>query len=286
MVLLVLAGIAACGDASTSRIGPKGGTSSSGGDDEDATAKSGDILDETDGGSMVGVDPTPVPGDDDGDGIPNADDCDPSSTTLRKRIVEDALSTDNGLFAAPSGFPAASWSFDGAAAAYRQTRLLDGVDLSAYAKDSELTDVQIDVTAASTEVSTAFTPRLRQIFVVVGAVSNAGSFSGVGCGIEVVQGETPEQRTTIVKLSGSAASVVSTAVHRVSRPAVQVNEEFMMKVRFENGAMVCDVTQPKAPGGAITTQATASIGALKGSVGLYTRQTKALFKNIRVCAVK
>jgi hypothetical protein len=290
LVLLVLAGVAACGDASTSKIAPKGGSTNTSGDDGDAPTRSGDILDEQNGGGTSSGEPTPTtptPGDDDGDGVPNADDCDATSKTLRRRIVEDSLSTDTGLFAAPTGFPTASWSFDGAASAYRQTRLLDGVDVSAYAKDSALTDVQIDVTAASTEVSSAFTPRLRQIFVLVGAVASGGSFSGIGCGIEVVQGETPEQRTTIVKLTGSAASVVSTAVQRVSRPAVQINEEFMVKVRFEDGAMICDVTQPKAPGGAITTQATASnLGALKGSVALYTRQTKALFKNIRVCALK
>ena len=61
----------------------------------------------------------------------------------------------------------------------------------------------------------------------------------------------------------------------------------MMKLRFTGGAMICDVTQPGAPGGAATTTTTANnLGALEGSVGLFTRQTKATFKNIRVCALK
>jgi hypothetical protein len=290
MVLVVLAALAAaCGDASTSKIGPKGGSPGTGdGDESEPRSGSGDgILEEGDGGSMVGSDAnTAVADDDDGDGVPNADDCDPASKTLGRRIVEDSLGSDKGLFAPAAGFPTASWTFDGAAA-YRQIRLADAADVSFYSKDADLTDVQIDVVAASAEVSAALTPRLRQIFVVVGGISSGGNFSGHACGIEVVQGESPEQRTTITKLTGTTTSVVSTVVQRVSRPAVQVNEDFMMKLRFIGGAMICDVTQPGAPGGAVTTTATANnLGALKGSVGLYTRQTKATFKNIRVCGLQ
>jgi hypothetical protein len=283
---VVLAGLAAaCGDASTSKIGPKGGGA------DDSEPRSGrvedDVLAEEDGCAIVGDDAnTATTGDDDGDGVPNADDCDPTSKTLGRRIVEDPLGSDKALFAPADGFPTTSWTFDGAAA-YRQIRLADAADVSFYAKDSGLTDVQIDVTAASAEVSAALTPRLRQIFVVVGAVSSGGNFSGHACGIEVVQGESPEQRTTITKLTGTTANVVSTVVQRVSRPAVQVNEDFMMKLRFTGGAMICYVTQPGAPGGAVTTTATANnLGALKGSVGLFTRQTKATFKNIRVCGLQ
>lgn len=289
-VLVVLAGFgAACGDASTSKIAPKLGSAGEG-DDDEAETRSGrgdGVLDEEDAGGITGNEPsTPTPGDDDGDGVPNADDCDPTSKALGRRIVEDSLGADKGLFAPATGFPTASWSFAGAAA-YRQTRLADAADVSFYSQDADITDVQVEVTAASAEVSNAFTPRLRQIFIVVGATSAGGSFSGHACGIEVVQGETPEQRTTIVKLEGSPASVVSTVLQRVSRPAVQVNEDFGMKMRFSGGAMICDVTQPSAPGGAITTQATANnLGALKGSVGVFTRQTKAIFKNIRVCGLK
>lgn len=288
LVLVVLAAlVAACGDASTSKVAPKLG---GGGDDEETEPRNGaidDVLAEKDGGSIVGDDGgAPTPGDDDGDGVPNADDCDPSSKALGRRIVEDSLGSDKGLFAVAAGFPTTSWTFAGAAA-YRQTRLADAADVSFYANDADITDVQVEVTAASAEVSNAFTPRLRQIFVVVGATSAGGTFRGHGCGIEVVQGETPEQRTTIVKLEGSPANVTSTVLQRVSRPAVQVNEDFDVKMRFTGGAMICDVHQPSAPGGAVTTQATANnLGALKGSVGLYTRQTKGIFKNLRVCGIQ
>src|SRR5688572_25933555 len=103
MVLVVLAGLAAaCGDASTSKIGPKGG--SVGGDDESQprSGTTGDgVLDEEDGGTIVGSDAnTTIAGDDDGDGVPNADDCDPTSNTLKRRVVEDSLGSDKGLFAA------------------------------------------------------------------------------------------------------------------------------------------------------------------------------------------
>ena len=287
-VLVVLAGLAvACGDASTSKIGPKGGSPTRDDDSQPRSGTGDGILDEEDGGTIDGTDAsTTVVGDDDGDGVPNADDCDPTSSTLKRRIVEDSLASDKGLFAAAAGFPTTSWTFDGAAA-YRQIRLADAADAAFYAKESDIGDVQIEVTAASAEVSTAFTPRLRQIFVVVGGTSSGGNFSGHACGIEVVQGESPEQRTTITKLAGPIANVTATVVQRVSRPAVQVNEDFSMKLRFTGGAMICDVTQPGAPGGAVTTTATANnLGALTGSVGLFTRQTKATFKNIRVCALK
>ena len=277
----------ACGDASTSKIGPKGG-SAAGIDESETRGATPDngTLEERPGGSSGDPDPTTTPGDDDGDGVANADDCDPNSKTLGRRVVEDALGSDKGLFAPAAGFPTASWTFDGAAA-YRQVRLADAADAAFYTKDSALGDVQVEVTAASAEVSSAFTPRLRQIFVVVGGTSSGGNFTAHGCGIEVVQGEMPEQRTTIVKLEGTVGNVTSTVLQRVSRPAVQINEDFEMKLRLLGGAMICDVTQPGAPGGAVTTTATANnLGALQGSVGLFTRQTKATFKNIRVCGLK
>jgi hypothetical protein len=287
-VLLVIAALAAaCGDASTSKIGPKGGSAGVSDDDDTRSEKPNDgVLDETGGSTSGDPGTTTTAGDDDGDGVPNADDCDPASKTLRRRIVEDALGSDKGLFAPAAGFPTASWTFDGAAA-YRQVRLADAADVSFYAKEADLGDVQIEVTAASAEVSSAIAPRLRQIFVVVGGASANNTFSAVGCGIEVVQGETPEQRTTVVKLAGTSGAVTSTVLQRVSRPAVQVDEDFALKLRFLDGAMICDVTQPGAPGGAVTTTATANnLGALTGSVGLFTRQTKATFKNVRVCALK
>ena len=137
------------------------------------------------------------------------------------------------------------------------------------------------VTAASTEVSGAITPKLRQMFIVVGASSQQGQLLAHGCGVEVVEGETPEQKTSVVRLSGPTGAVTTTPLDRVARPALQANEEFGMRATLEGGKLTCVITQNGQ-----TTTAQANVGALTGSVGMFTRQTKALFKNARVCKLK
>jgi hypothetical protein len=275
---LVLLIVAACGDSSATGYGTKGVGDPAAGpvrDGEDVDADAGSPLD--DDGDL------PASTDTDADGTPDALDCDPASPALRRRIVEDDLATDKALFLPADGFPAASWAHDGAA--YRQSRLLDASDASLYVNDADIGDVQVEVRAASTEVG-ALTPRLRQIFVVVGASVTGGSLLAHGCGIEVVGGETPEAKTSIVKLEGPETNVVTTMLQRVTRPSVQVNEEFAIRLRIEDGAMTCDVTQGPQ-GSAITTTATANgLVGVRGRFGLYTRQTKALFKNVRVCSLK
>lgn len=271
--LLVLV-LVACGDSSTTGYGSKG----VGDGNQPPPARDDEVLAENDAGILETSSGGAGVTDTDGDGAPDDVDCDPASAALGRRIVEDPLALDQGLFGAPDGFPAESWSFD---AAYRQTRLADASDVSFYTSGSDVGDVQIEVRASSTEVG-ALTPRLRQIFILVGASTVGGTLTAHGCGIEVVEGQTPEQKTSIVKLEGATASVLTTALQRVTRPAVAVNEELAIKVRLEDGAMTCDVTQGGVP--PVTTTATANgLGALRGRIGLFTRQTKALFKSVRAC---
>lgn len=275
---LVLLFVVACGDSSTTGYGSKG---IGDGNDPRAPADAGTLV-EGDGGTIGSSGGESTTNDVDGDGAPDAEDCDPTSPALRRRLADDPLTTDKGLFAAAGGFPAASWSYE---SAYRQTRLLDASDASLLVSDTDVGDVQIEVRAASTETG-AITPRLRQIFVVVGASDAGGSLLAHGCGIEVVESETPEQKTSIVKLDGGATNVVTTALQRVTRPAVQVNEDFSIKLRLEDGAMTCDVTQGTGAT-AVTTTATANgLGNLRGRVGFFTRHTKALFQGVRICNLK
>jgi len=271
--------IAACSDSSSTGYGTKGiggsGSSSSSGDDG--------TLKERDGGPLIGDDETPVtsPDDLDGDGALDADDCDPNSAALRKRIVQDDLATEKMLFGAATGFPAADWSFD---AGYQQTRLADASDVSLELVSTDVGDVQIEVRGVSTEVG-AITPHLRQIFVVAGAANNGGTFSAVACGIEVADGETPEQKTSIVKLAGAPTAVATTVLQRVTRPAVSVGEEFGIKMRLEDGAMTCDVTQGTTTT-TVTTATANGLGAVRGGIGFFTRQTKARFTKVRACSLK
>ena len=224
--------------------------------------------------------PDPTPPDEDGDGIPDATDCDPASAAVvGTRLLDDDLATDKGYFGAPEGFPLASWAHDGAV--YRQTRVVDAADTSFFLKDATIGDVTFEVVTASTEVA-AITPRLRQMFIVVGATVAGGQLSALGCGIEVVEGQSPEQKTSVVRLTGAPNAVATTPLERVNRAAVQVNEQLSIKARLAQGTLTCDVTN-----GGVTTTATASgLGAMTGSVGFFTRQTKALFKQARICKLK
>ena len=260
----------------TRRAGTNNGTSSSDktGATEDELTPSDDETDDTQ--------PSPVtnPPDGDGDGIPDATDCDPASAALAgTKLVDDDLASDKGFFGALDGFPQASWAHDGTV--YRQTRVVDAADTSVFLKDAMIGDVTAEVLTASTEVA-AITPRLRQMFIVVGAIVSGGQLSALGCGIEVVGGEATEQKTSVVRLTGAPGAVATTPLQRVNRAPVQIDEQLSIKVRLVKGTLTCDVTN-----GGVTTTATASgLGAPTGSVGFFTRQTKALFKQARICKLK
>ncbi|MBX3208208.1 MAG: hypothetical protein KF764_24385 [Labilithrix sp.] len=228
------------------------------------------------------ADPDPTaPIDTDGDGVPDSEDCDPTSAALAgTRLLEDDLATEKGFFAAADGFTQASWTYEGAA--YRQTRVADAADTAVFVKVPSVGDVLVEVRSASTEVSGAITPRLRQMFVLVGVTVSGGQLSAIGCGVEVVQGEATEQKTSVVRLAGAPGAVTTTPLQRVTRAALQVNEEFSIKARLAQGTLTCDVTN----GGATTTASASGLGNAKGAVGFFTRQTKALFKQARICQLK
>ena len=261
----------------TRRAGTNNGSSS-----RDTTGTTDDELTPTESEPEDATVPTPTPGepDGDGDGIPDATDCDPASAAVvGTKLLEDDLATDKGYFGAPEGFPQASWAYD--AVVYRQTRVVDAADTSVFLNDATIGDVIAEVRTASTEVA-AITPRLRQMFIVLGATVSGGQLSALGCGIEVVQGEATEQKTSVVRLTGAPGAVATTPLQRVARAAVQIDEELSIKARLAKGTLTCEVTN-----GGVTTTATASgLGTPTGSVGFFTRQTKALFKQARICKLK
>lgn len=262
---------------SSSKSPSKGTNGTSSGE---ATPSTDDDTD--DPASTTDPDPTPTPPTDtDGDGIPDADDCDPTSAAIAgTKLLDDDLTTDKGFFAAADGFSQGSWMHDGTA--YRQTRLADAADVAVFVKTPSIGDVIVEIRSASTEVSGAITPRLRQDFVVLGTSVTGGQLSAVGCGVEVVQGEATEQKTSVVRFTGTPSAVTTTPLQRVNRAALQANEEFSIKARLAQGTLTCAVTN-----GGVTTTATASgLGNLKGAVGFFTRQTKAFFKQARICQLK
>lgn len=221
----------------------------------------------------------PAP-DADKDGFPDSVDCAPNDASIAGTLLlNDALAADNNFFTAATGFPAGDWVYSGA---LTQTRLAAAPDQTLFNKDAAITDAIISVTASSTDISSAFSPELRQMFITFQTKVNGGTLTGVGCGLEVDASANPTQQTSVVQLNGSPSHVTSTPLNRVARGAVQVNELFQMKGTLKNGLLTCEVTI----GGNTTTTAQASVGEVAGAVGFFTNQTKALFKTANICKLK
>lgn len=227
-------------------------------------------------------DPGSTSADADGDGIPDAEDCDPQSSAVGRRLLEDSLASATGVIA--SALPPLStspWSYQGGS--YRQMLVRDAADVSLFNVPTVTGSFVVDVQSASTG-SGSFYPRLRQDFIVVAVSATGAAFSGVGCGIEVVEGESPELKASLVRLSGAPTAITTSPLKRASRPPVQTNESFAisMHVDAKTATITCTVKQA----GGSTTVAAQNVGTITGGVGLYTRQMSALFSKARICQVQ
>jgi len=270
---------AACGDASTSNTGrvdlpPRD-------DAKDPPAQTGDDTTVTPiADPQPNEDPaTQAEADTDGDGIPDSKDCDPASAAIAgTKLINDTLAADTQAFSVAPGFPTADWSY--ANESYVQTRLMNASDATFYMGDQALGDVDVEVAASSTDVTDTISPRLRQMFVLVGATMNNGSLDAYGCGVEVVQGMSPEQRTSVVKLSGPTATVTTTAIDRTPRNILKEGEPFSIKATLKGGTLTCVVSQGAD---VVTTAKADNLTNVTGSMRFFTRQTKAAFKNVKAC---
>jgi hypothetical protein len=230
--------------------------------------------------------------DDDLDNFGNVCDCDPNQASIvGYRVFVDSMTSDSGMFDSPVGFMGANWSFgpdvNGVApdtgTAYRQTRLESGgEDASFFFGNTLLENVRIDARVASTAIQDT-PPNLRQIFLIARAASTGSTFRAQACGIEVVDALTPTQRTSTITLEGSPAAVSSTVRMRTPRRAVQVDEELELHMILEGGDMTCTANLFGAPGNETTTATASGLTSGEGAVGFYTRETRALFKNLRIC---
>jgi len=216
--------------------------------------------------------------DSDRDGVPDAFDCDPASSALGARVVEDDLASAKGIVRAAPGFDPQAWVHSNGA--FRQMMLRDEADVALFALEQPVDDVVIDVHAAATEIG-SFNPKLRQDFVVVGAMAGNGGFVGYGCGVEVVEGRNPEMQASIVGLSGAVTAVKTTPIKRADRDPLSIGEEFGINVVASQGTITCTIIQAKRT----TTVVAQGLGSVAGSVGFLTRQSKAKFSNARVCKI-
>ena len=223
--------------------------------------------------------PTPEP-DADADGVPDARDCEPqNAAVVGTRLIDDALAVDAAIFAPATGFPA-SWAY--ATEAYRQERLVNGADATLFKKNTLLADVDITAGSTSTEITSTISPRLRQMFVLVGARTEGDVFTAYRCGAEVVQGMSPEQQTSVVKLTGKPDAIVTTPIQRTAHN-VLLETEFSIRAQVKGGKITCTVSQGA---GVVTTAEASGLADATGAIGFYTRQTKAAFKNVKACKLQ
>lgn len=259
------------GDGRSVDLPPRSGSDGTGAVADDEGGGGGDdTLVPTGGEDQTGAEQAPAP--------QEQTFCDDAKTIPGVKLLDEPLSTDTAKFVVAPGFTTTSWTF--ADDAYRQTRLADAGDATFFAGDAAVGDVDVEVVAASTDVTSAISPRLRQMFILVGATSAAGTLDAYGCGAEVVQGMSPEQRTSVVRLSGSADAVTTTPIERTARTILKEGEPFSMRAKLANGTLTCTVSQ----GADVVTSAQATgLANVKGAIGFFTRQTKAAFKNVKAC---
>jgi len=220
----------------------------------------------------------PAQADGDGDHFGDDCDCDAADPAVTGYIVlEDSLASDAGLFGAPAGFTGTHWTYD---SAYLQTFLAaGGEDASFYFGNPVLENVRVDVRVASTEIAD-FGSNLRQLLLIARAVATGSTFRAHACGIEVVDGLTPRQKTSALGLSGTPQSVLTTVHERVDRDAVVEGEVLELHMILQGGTMTCTAV---LDGSVVTTAGATDLPIEEGAVGFYTRETKARFQDVRIC---
>jgi hypothetical protein len=266
-----------------------GGDEAAGGDDATGADAEADGDDDGDGDTIDdSVDNCPRVAnfeqiDGDGDAIGDDCDCAPSDGGVAAYLVAgEDLASDHGAFAPAAGFDHANWGYEGGA--YRQTSLRDdGSDASFFAEDFQAPRVVVEVRVASTDIASFGSNDLRQLFVTMNSTSDGSTYAASACGIEVVEGQSHTQKTSIVNLGGGPESVETEAAERIDRPAVQEDEEVAIRFEVYGESRTCTV---ELADGSVTTATAAGAvaGQTVGTIGLYTRETKAAFKALRVCA--
>jgi hypothetical protein len=212
-------------------------------------------------------------------------DCDPTGQLAAYEILVDDLGSDRGQVLPATGFEGGVWSFSDSA--YRQQAEMSPgrTDASLVALAEPAGDLLIHVTASSTAATTfEGQDNLRQLFLTARTQASASEYAAAACGIDLEidsSGAVTGRHAIAAELSGSPSSVTTQV--RGSRESRQLSfgDEFDIRMELRGGQMVCQVTIDGEP---FFVQAS-GFGGSSGSVGFHTRETQALFKNLRVCGL-
>jgi hypothetical protein len=214
----------------------------------------------------------------DSDLIGDACDCEPDNEAIAAYLlINDPLGANTGQFAPADGF-GANWDIEGGGLV--QSRLANEAADAAFLSLDPQVDVRVQVTGASTGITDFDTNDLRQIFIVARASSSAEAYTAEACGIEVVDGLSPTQKTSVISQTGDPVSPVTTSRQRVDRAAVDVDEPFGVTMDLRGDTMSCAVTVA----GVATRAEFTGLDVRPGAVGFFTRETQARLTNVKVCA--
>lgn len=222
--------------------------------------------------------------DDDGDGVGLACDCDDNEED-EMRVIVFAGNLDVDPNTMIPLLPSSSadddnWAFTA-----------EGLVQSAHADESmnlfaetalSLTRPRITVDAVSTSFPEVFDDN-RQILIHLVDVSSPNR--AIGCGIELVRtGVAPfSPFTSAVEWSMVSQVPTTTALARIDRPAVLVDELFRMELDLtDQGALDCHSWVQNMTAHTTVSYAGPTLPTTI-SFGLATRETRARFTNLRVC---
>jgi hypothetical protein len=221
--------------------------------------------------------------DGDGDGIGNPCDCNPQDPEIGPELETLDLGDPKSLLPA-QGYAFGSWTHNAALGAALQNRAVDnGFDSVLLALNNQQQNVFVEVTASAQAAVVGSNDR---IVALTTRYKDGANATGVACGIRVDNAEPAgaTQRLQLLNLSGPAGTPALAKLTNVVRSAVDVDETFKLSLKLKGANATCILTLLEQGNAQQTINTTAATNQI-GSIGLFTRETKATYSNVKICQV-
>jgi hypothetical protein len=221
--------------------------------------------------------------DSDADGIGNPCDCDPQDDEVGPELETLDLGDPESLLPA-QGYPFTSWLHNLAIGAALQNRAVDnGFDAVLLALNNQQQNVFVEVTASAQAAVVGSNDRIVGLTARYRDGANA---TGVACGIRVDLAEpVSTQRLQLLNISGTSGNPTLTKLKNDPRAAVVIDEEFKLSFKLKGANASCTMTfLEDNPPTKLTIDANNATNQ-GGSIGLFTRETKATYSNVKICQV-